>query len=400
MAKDLTSYAQFLKDILNFKKSGTRSGSEFNLYETPINQYFKILFYFHNGDTDNEVGDNGGLLAPTWELNMSDNFYSYTSAWSYLKLNGEEERAEKLKKFVNLLSNISSESPWYFNTVSGVDEALNRPNAGQNKDFKIDEDRGKISIKCLPDAFDTRIGSLLDLYRDIVWSWQTKREILPANLRKFDMAIYIFSDPIVNIHQGGSDESAANISDKSSNYKTSYKYIEFHNCEIDYNSSKSAYGELNNTEGNQPEYTIDIFYDDAYEVRYNEFMLRTIGDMITYDIMSNQSSKAQTDSNTNELKSRSNAYTSEGFVHNALNELIGAGKSWISNKVTSVYLGNLFTVSPKNVLQQVKSAAAGQVFNTVNAVDDYITVTQEQKKKKKVSDLGNLFKTSAKSKNL
>ena len=74
----------------------------------------------------------------------------------------------------------------------------------------------------------------------------------------------------------------------------------------------------------------------------------------------------------------------EQIKENALNELIGAGKSWISNKVTSVYLGNLFTVSPKNVLQQVKSTAAGQVFNTVNAVDDYITVTQEQKKKKKV----------------
>lgn len=398
MSKNLTSYAQFLKDILNFKKSGTKSGSDFNLYETPVNQYFKILFYFHNGDSEHEVGSDGGLLAPTWEHELK-NYYQYNSAWSYLKLNGEEERAEKLQRFVELLSNISSESPWYFTSVSGLDSALER-NAGQNKEFKIDEERKKISIKCLPDAFDTRIGTLLDLYRDVTWSWQTKREIIPSNLRKFDMAIYIFSDPIVNIHQAHSEQSAANINDSSSNYKTSYKYIEFHNCEIDYNSSKSAYNELNNVDGFQPEYTIDIYFDDAYEKRYNEFMLRTIGDMITYDFLSFSESKAQTDSDTSELSTRSNMYSDlDGFVANALNELVGAGKSWLDNKITSVYLGNLFTISPKTALQQIKSGSEGQVFNIANAVDDYVTVIKEQKKPK-TKQLGNLFKTKSASKNI
>jgi hypothetical protein len=396
MNKSLTSYSQFLKDILNFKKSGTKSGSEFNLYESPVNQYFKILFYFHNGDSDNEVGSDGGLLAPTWEKELA-NYYQYNSAWSYLKLNGEEERAEKLQKFVRLLSNISSESPWYFSSVSGLDTALER-SAGQNKEFKIDEDRKKISIKCLPDAFDTRIGTLLDLYRDIIWSWQTKREIIPSNLRKFDMAIYIFSDPIVNIHQGQSEENSASLLDNSSNYKTSYKYIEFHNCEIDYNSSKSAYSELNNTDGFQPEYTIDIYFDDAYEQRYNEFMLRTMGDMITYDYMVMEKSKSQSDSDISKLSERSDIYNSEGFITNAMNELIGAGKSWLSNKITSIYLGNLFTISPKTALEQVKSLAAGQVFNTVNSVDDYLDVIQ--RKSDKVANLGNLFKANSMSKNI
>lgn len=395
---DLLSYATFLSDRNNFRKSGTRSGSEFNKFETPVNQYFKLLFYFKNQDSSNNPLD-GGLLAPTWsifESNVQDKYYKYNSAWSYLKMNGEEERAEKLKQFITLLSNISSQSPWFFSSISGLDGALER-NAGQNKEFKIDEERKKISIKCLPDVYDTRIGTLLDLYRDIVWSWQTKREVVPSNLRKFDMGIFIFSDAIKNIHTPKKDEEAT-IFSESSRYLTSYKYIEFHNCEFDYNSSKSPMAELNNQEGFAPEYVIDIYFDDVYELRYNEFMMRTIGDMIKHDLDANLNSEVQQDSikMMDELNKRIDMYKSdEGFLSNAVNELVGAGKSIVSNKIKSAVLGNLYTVSLPTLASQVKGAVKGQVFSTASAIDDYIEHVNGRKTKK-VENLGNLFKSKAK----
>ena len=199
--KDPRSYISIYDTIQKFKKPDwTNLGNEF---DTPSVKYFKIFFHF--GDLEaysssnpglySSVFTDAGLLAPTFLLNNTDykfepiregmtdyQYYRFNSAWAYLKNNGEEERAALLQYFIQLLSDVSSNFPWYFQSIEGLDTAVER--VISDKEFKIDEDRKKISIKCLPDAFDDRIGTLLDLYRAITWSWSTKRMILPANLRK------------------------------------------------------------------------------------------------------------------------------------------------------------------------------------------------------------------------
>ena len=116
---ELLSYAHILWERNEFRRAGTRSGSEFNYFDSPTNTYFKIFFYFNNGDEMGSSDLSGGLLAPTWHVLTTDEYYKYSSAWSYLKMNGEEDRADKLKKFITLLSNISSYAPWTFKTISG-----------------------------------------------------------------------------------------------------------------------------------------------------------------------------------------------------------------------------------------------------------------------------------------
>lgn len=281
------SYADILKDRQKFRRAGTKGGGDFNFFDNPTSKFFKIFFYFENGDADGytRLEDSSGLLSPTWLIDkkiLDTNAYMYNSAYTYLMLNDEVQRGLLLKKFVELLSNISSESPWYFNSIEGLDAALERK-VVTDRDFKFEEQRQKISIKCLPDSYDDRIGTLLDLYRSIVWSWAHKREVLPANLRKFDMGILIFNDPTIPFHHyTDNGEKYADIS-VNSNYRPSYKYIELHNCEIDYNSSKTGVTGLNNSTGIIPEYTIDIFFDDLYEYRYNEFSMRSMGDMLAID---------------------------------------------------------------------------------------------------------------------
>ena len=319
---DALSYGTFLDDVAKFKAAGGRVSDDFNAFDVPSMKYFKIFFYFINGDNNNNgtIGASSGLLAPTWQIPdlTDDDYWRYTSAWSYLKINDDNERAELLEQFVNLLSNISTFSPWYFQSVEGLSDALKRTVMTSEK-FAIEPERRKITIKCLPDAYDNRIGTLLDLYRTIAYSYQLKKEILPANLRKFDMGIYLFESPIKNMHgavsvSAGNDKSDDETdengekkdkeADKGSsgnfarigsnnkqgtalaanNYITSYKYFEFHNCEIDYNSSSSAWGEVSNgQEGYAPTYSITINYDDCYESSYNEFLMRTMGDIITID---------------------------------------------------------------------------------------------------------------------
>lgn len=410
----LLSYASIMSDRENFRLAGT-SANDFNKFDTPGLKYFKIFFYFTNGDSDSNMGnlnESGGLLAPSWKIPGigDDNYYKYTSAWSYLKMNYEDERANNLEKFVNLLSNISSESPWYFMELSGLDAALERKTV-MDKEFKIDETRSKISIKCLPDSFDDRIATLLDLYRSIVWSWTTKREVLPANLRKFDMGVFIYETPNMPFHKmiknnaastKGSDTYEYGEMGDGEEYKTSYKYIEFHNCEIDYGSAKGNFSAINNAEGIAPEYTIDIHFDDCYETRYNEMILASIGDMIEWDMVSKISENQP--SNEAELNTQLTArseyyeggffplsevvepmsdprseYREGGFFHNAAKQLIGTGLNAVEGLVKKVALGNLYTFSLSRIGNQFKSLASGDVWSTARNVSEYMNDSNQRK---------------------
>ena len=430
---NILSYAHILKDIQNFKRAGTINGDEFNHFDTPSLKYFKILFYFGKDATTDEDGgfSSGGLLTPTWneyvkndgknllgalldatvnkltknkaddtsyiysETKDSDNFYKYNSAWAYLMLNDEKQRAEHLEQFVNLLSNINSESPWYFYSIEGLNEALERKPASDGK-FEFGDTK-KLTIKCLPDAFDNRITTLLDLYRDITWSWNMKREILPANLRKFDMAIYIFEAPVAKWHEKdviGKTRRDITKASTDNNYITSYKMLEFHNCEFDYNSIKSGWSTLSNEKGVTPEYSIDIKYDDCYEISYNEFMMRTLGDIIFNDIMSISYAEEDNKTQTAELNRRLSSIN-PGFLQNAIGQLIGEAKNYLEDKITEKLLGNIHSYSLTNISSQIKSAMKGNLIQTVQAAKDYVNNSQKRKEQSNISPNGNITKQQA-----
>ena len=280
------SYGDFIRERNSFKIVD-RAG--INRFDTPGALYYKLVFYF---------SDESGLLG----LNGIDGFDTdvkirlngfdakkqiKNTAYNFLLRNDELERAEMLKNFLILLSEINSKSPWYFQEISGLDTALERKLFSENE-FKVEDKPGQIQIKCLNDAYDDRIGTLLDLYRASCFSYQNKKEIVPRNLRKFNMGILIFSTPIRG--KGGKSGDKNNrikipFGDESNLYIPSTKLIELRNCEFDYNSAKSAIGTLNTTDAPfSPQYTITISFDDCYESRYNEIMQQVITDFINIDI--------------------------------------------------------------------------------------------------------------------
>ena len=416
------SYRNILDDIQRFKKSGGKKSDEFNIYDIASHKYFKIFFYFVNGNSDdylNALSESGGLLAPTWELpNVSaENYFIFPSAWAYLKLNNEYERALMLKRFVELLSNINTYSPWYFSTIENMEEVFDRKLL-TDKDFKVPEERKKISIKCMPDAYDNRIQTLLELYRSIVYSWELKKEIVPANLRKFDMGIYIFESPIKNIHGklNGSQYAGFSIYGDANEYLTSYQYLEFHNCEIDYNCIKSGFSSLNNIDGITPTYSIDIFYDDVYEMTHNEFETEFIhlGDAIftdsvvfdytnglgignngLYRINPMDGNFNYTDKYINYFEKslfdqRSGSYES-GFLTNALKEVIGGGMRFLKRISKKITLGNLYSFSLSKFGDQLRALSKGHVWSTVSSVKSYINNAKLKKSAKAKGEFGNIY---------
>ena len=313
------SYKQIFQDRIKFRQAGGPNGSDFNNYDFPGAMYFRILFHFYNtpGTAADHDSNGFGLLHPTWQVWESNHEayegesawvgqidrgqrakeylpWRYNTAYSYLITNDEQERAQYLKHFITLLSNINSESPWYFKSIKGIEEAINRKQFTETFDFK---DRGRLVIECMPDSFDQRIATLLDLYRAAAFSWSNKREIIPANLRKFDMSVIVFQVPIQRMHMPDglvsnsfsrgvpnmlgqvsslmfeSDVNFATMDYKQSGpMQASYKIYEFHNCEFDYNSSTAAGDGLTNEEPFNTTYNIAILYDDMYESRYNQFV--------------------------------------------------------------------------------------------------------------------------------
>lgn len=316
-SKFFYSYTDFVKERINFKKVD-REG--INRYDSPAALYYKLVFYFtkdsgllglndiYIDDSIDDIKENiiVSKLKKPFNYNTvedaarkdSDNTDSVryknvttvlkNTAYNYLLLNAEYERAYMLKSFITLLSEINSSSPWYFQEITGLDTALERKMFSEGE-LKIEDKPRQISIKCLHDAYDNRIGTLLDLYRAACFSYTEKKEVVPANLRKFNMGVLVFNAPIRG--KGGKSGIKQNrilIPDENTDsnyYIPSAKLIELRNCEIDYNSSKSAWGTLNtSTDPFSPEYTITINFDDCYESRYNEIMGSVVTDFINADI--------------------------------------------------------------------------------------------------------------------
>lgn len=288
--------------------SDTYTG-KFNRFDNPNLYFFRIFFDFHKGLLDYEH-DLGRVSQPDQETFWDRNTYIANSALNYLMINNEWERADMLREFIHLISNINTYSPWYFTELEGLGEVLNRTEFTADS-FMLPEIK-VVNIKCLPDAFDNRIGTLIDLYRAICYSYQLHKEVVPANLRRFDMYVYIFAANTRGIHTlhkyvEGTDnieskEPAMNKFasfnqhaierdddgrikyDSNNPYLTSSKLIRLSGCEIDLNASVSGYQGIKNDDGFAQEYTIPIKVRTAMEQRYNEFLMKRIGDFVIADM--------------------------------------------------------------------------------------------------------------------
>ena len=213
--------------------------------------YFKIFFKF-----DTQFGLLGGIL------NDADPVLGgHNTAMRYLNyLNGSQtdetnsgfyeslipnERMRALIKFVKTLSYINCNAPWFFKSIKGLDKAGN-PIVNEFTKEK------NIEIECNVDAIDMRLSTLLDLYRFVCYDDFSNKEVIPENLRKFDMSILIFNTPIKTLHTAmryGTYYPYKQAFANNDKYEhlMSFKLFEFNGCEIDINSIGSMIpGDINN----------------------------------------------------------------------------------------------------------------------------------------------------------
>lgn len=235
--------------------------------------YFKIFFNFNTsygllgGILNNGNDNNQNQLNTAYQyLNNIENIKMYSS----LKL---KDRKKALEKFTFILSYISSQAPWFFNKVEGIENIKGAYTDNFN-------DEKTISIYCLEEAIDMRLGTLFDLYKFACYDNINCKEIIPSNLRKFEMSIMVFTVPL-KLYQTGFKLYDSNIGEKEISVSKngndfsntmSFKMYTFQNCEFDVNSMNEITESLDNTNSfSIGKSKINIKYDRVYEHRMNEW---------------------------------------------------------------------------------------------------------------------------------
>ena len=261
-------YKDFINERVSFQKGLDSIATQ------PAWLYFKLFFKF-----DTSYGLLGGIM----KSSDGSKFAANNTAIQYLTRNyGKSSdnmgaRRKSLVKFVRSLSYISSYAPWFFKSVKDVNNALN-----MNLDNLTAEK--SIEIECSEEATDLRLLTLMDFYKYAAYDAINQKEILPENLRKFDLDVVVFQSPIRYLQTSTRDLkgrktvyknlNAANMTDRMS-----FKLFSFQGCEIDYSTLNTM---LPQTFSNQAPFqsspTFKIKYDRVYQHNQNEFAKVLFGD--------------------------------------------------------------------------------------------------------------------------
>lgn len=196
------------------------------------------------------------------------------TAANYLQLIGDTKRLEYLTAMIEAIESINYLMPWYWQELEGLNTAWNY---NKLEDPYRGGDDAVISIGCL-ESIDLRVTMIMDLYRKACFDIKNRREIVPENLRKFGLWIYvqeIRKFKVDNILQRGFN-SALNregqgVTEAVVNENSAYLFFQFHECEFLPDASSEFLAALSQN----PEMTsqrISFTYEDVEE-NSNEYPL-------------------------------------------------------------------------------------------------------------------------------
>jgi hypothetical protein len=127
----------------------------------------------------------------------------YYSAYNYLlQRDGSYfggnalKRANALKQFQILLSDINNNSPWFFQSIDGLEKLDRVALSGFQDELGLDSfdparTNGKfLTINCL-ESLNLRMTTLANLYNQATFDAENMKWLVPRNLRKFTMWIYV-----------------------------------------------------------------------------------------------------------------------------------------------------------------------------------------------------------------
>lgn len=296
----------FINERTRYRMIGT-FGDIGSSYWEPGTYFYKLFFNFNTSygllggiintlqqDVTNNNQPNGAKEINTASMYFENNCTSERFTLHYRKVLRQKQIS--LFKFAQLLNYLTLECPWVFKEVGGL-ERIGEINL---KDIAAEEK--SIQITFNEDAVDMRISTLIDLYKHACFDTVNQREIIPENLRKFDMSIILFNPPIKGLNmdrqikyvqkekkngktkeiQDGYIESfgSTNIKkkpeigkdDRKVKIPMTYKCVILKNCEIKYDDLKSIPDAMDNGEGFKNSIVLSISYERSLVYSFNDIL--------------------------------------------------------------------------------------------------------------------------------
>lgn len=195
----------FLKG-LNFSKSSQN--------EDPTYLGFKIVFDFGTLPINPDYGwaPSPLLRVPNYiSTDMGNPFgqpaYNdkigaamYYSTYNYLREResdhgaGAGKRSNAIRQFQQTLADINKNSPWFFQSIAGLNDLVITPRTGFQTELGMDDVNaarsGVLTFSCL-ESINLRVSALADLYNNATYDFDNMRWTVPRNLRKFTMWIFV-----------------------------------------------------------------------------------------------------------------------------------------------------------------------------------------------------------------
>lgn len=308
------------------------------------------------------------------------------TAANYLARIGELERLNYLKQFIRQLRNININMPWYWQSLEGGNSLWDYKKL--QDPYRGGED-SKITIQCL-ESIDLRVTMLMDLYRKACFDFTHRREIVPENLRRFRVLIFIqeirkfqikaigdkSNNVIVaagtseNSGQTATSEQAADVKSVS-NENSAYLLFQLDQCEFDPDISSSMLSTVTMNDPQIAAQQIAFTFENIKEPG-SVYPLSTIavgnqsggigkkegsGGGIG-QIGGNQFGE-QEDRFTEQLAS--NPFTelppSNELIQRAGSNIVEAGREIARSQLNSLILGNVYGISPTTAAAALQQAS-------------------------------------------
>ena len=218
-----------------------------------FNIRFDILSPLFNGATSGnpqppEPPGNDALISEPSTTNTPTELPADQSAVGYLNAVGQTTRASYLRAFVQGILEVQNSRPYYFQTIEGITEAYNKT-MDMTDPFLGSKNDGGIIIGLL-EAIDLKVTALFNLYKLACYDVKYRRNIIPANLRYFDVYVDIIEIRKFNSVRRATTASNPNSPDNDStrfvNNNTSVLTFRFNECTFDPAASSQVFANVAN----------------------------------------------------------------------------------------------------------------------------------------------------------
>jgi hypothetical protein len=311
---------------------------------------FKILFSFNSPDSP---------LFNTDE-NSEASAYNY-----YLNVLNDKERADLLLSFKDHIQFINQKTPWYFQSIDGLNDLFKTDTAKPTS--------GGVFKLTMLEGLDMRSFAISAMYQKLVWSQSQRRWILPVNLRRFKMWIFINEirdiqlaadeiQKLIGERKLTAEEEQNLYADAIQKYSSSL-IIEFDGCEILLNEE---WGSQFSTVSNDGQHE---HINHQFSISYKKFNISTyfpfVGELNTNSDKRVESFIAERRATTlpsifqNSFINLTSPFKNKAaFIKNQINELpqraassgIGFVENLIkTNLINPVLLGNVYAANPSRL---------------------------------------------------